>query len=871
MMMRRLLHRGSMLLAIQVLLVAGAHGQCRTDATPPNVILLVADDFGWSDLPFYNPPINWKNGVPDATNQYRHVRPELNRLTARLMAEPDGDFGDFQPAPLAPGETPPSSYPVIPLDAADIEDNKYVLAADCSGNPDDCPKDVLRGFGGLRDLSLGVTFSRFYAASAICASTRATIFSGRYPQRTGVNGNGGRLQPDEVTIAEYLMQGCNDLDLNPNVPDVQPPPCFGWRDNTGKCCTENPPGGVCASNKLAPCYQTGLIGKWHLGEEEGKTTPWDQGFHEFVGHPRGCCRGHFSRSPLTCSPGPNGDPLYVGPEPGGTCNGGDDALTSSRDCCDKDNKYYVPGRGDRLFLDNPLPCDDDQNEPKCSDSSSNAEAACLVDADCPGGFCWHGGYCLSGPSDGDQCSTDVQCADPSCAADCPDGPDCKSGCFYQHKCGCNYGVRAYRDLALNFIRRHCDEPFFLTVTYNATHIGHNAPFRTTRHYRTENVGSKAKFWGVTEELAAAVGRILEQLGDLGLADNTLVFFTADQGRPGGNYGSPTLRGGKGGVFDGGIRVGLLGRSKSGSTFGVDDLDAHLGSHVDILPTIAEASGHALSSLPTANVFDTCADGRACPADCPGQTCFRHYVDGRSFYGLLGSVPNPNPKPTPARDLTFATYGGIAVIARRGLVPTPTLGSQLCGYVAENADHVVIRGGSCASCTDCLNTPCQILGKVCVNNGAGHCVAGPGYNGPPVTGTCSADADCVDSGSICVHTPSGGGFERCKNGCSGGRSCVEAHTNCNRCLATAWKLKSGPSEGQPMPICGPTPPTPLEADHLYDLATNPEEQDNLDCKVGFPLVWCDMKRKLLNWDKCSFAAGCETQGCEGLPDPASCLP
>ena len=74
----------------------------------------------------------------------------------------------------------------------------------------------------------------------------------------------------------------------------------------------------------------------------------------------------------------------------------------------------------------------------------------------------------------------------------------------------------------------------------------------------------------------------------------------------------------------------------------------------------------------------------------------------------------------------------------------------------------------------------------------------------------------------------------------------------------------------MPVCGTPPPTPLEANRLYDLATNPEEQDNLDCKAGFPLVWCDMKRKLLNWDSCSFAASCEAQSCEGLVNPATCL-
>jgi hypothetical protein len=863
--MRRLFHRCSMLLAVQALLVPAVHAQCRTATAPPNVVLLVADDFGWSDLPFFNPPINWKDGTPVNTRQYRDVRPELNRLAARLIAKREnplqadpeaGELGTFARDPFVPGETAPDPYPVVPLDATpDPANHVYSHLPSCAPNMANCPNDVLKGFGGLRELSQGLTFSRFYAASAICASTRATIFSGRYPQRTGVHGNGGRLQPDEVTIAEHLIQGCPGQ------------ACFGWRDSGGNCCMVDPSGGACETNQLAPCYRTGLIGKWHLGEDEGRTTPWDQGFTEYVGHPRGCCRGHFSRSPLTCSPGPGGAPLYVGAENGGTCTS---SVVSSRECCDSENRYYVPGRGDRGGLQGTFPCNDDVNEPECSEGSSNAGDPCDADSDCPGGFCWRGGYCLSGNSVDFQCNTDVQCADASCEESC-EPADCKTGCFYEHKCGCNYGTRAYRDLALNFIRRHCDEPFFLTITFNATHIGHNAPHRTASHYRTDGVGSRNKFWGAVEELDAAAGRIVDELTTLGLADNTLVLFTADQGRPGGNYGDPTLRGGKGGVFDGGIRIGLLGRSRSGDSYGLDDLDAHLGSHVDILPTIAEAAGFPLSALPTQNVFGTCADNRGCPADCPTESCNRHYVDGRSFYGLLTGAADPGPTPTPARDLTFASYGGIAVVARRGLVPTPTPGARMCGYVDENADHIAIRGGSCVSCgaTCPSTTRCQILGKVCVATDGGTCRAPNGFIGTVDPTPCTSNRDC-DVGNTCVHPTPTGGFERCRTGCSGqGRVCAEVHVDCNECLDAAWKLKSGDGEGQPLPTACSLPLEGAETDALYDLATNPEEQASLDCKEAVPNIWCDLKRKLLNWDDCAADADCEGESCEGLATKPSC--
>jgi len=51
----------------------------------------------------------------------------------------------------------------------------------------------------------GIQFNRFYAGSAVCSPTRASVMTGRNPIRVGVpNANAGFLPPEEITISEAL-------------------------------------------------------------------------------------------------------------------------------------------------------------------------------------------------------------------------------------------------------------------------------------------------------------------------------------------------------------------------------------------------------------------------------------------------------------------------------------------------------------------------------------------------------------------------------------------------------------------------------------------------------------------------------------------
>jgi arylsulfatase A-like enzyme len=102
----------------------------------------------------------------------------------------------------------------------------------------------------------------------------------------------------------------------------------------------------------------------------------------------------------------------------------------------------------------------------------------------------------------------------------------------------------------------------------------------------------AVYAAMIESVDQAVGRILDTLEELDLADRTIVFFTSDNGGlQGPSTDNSPLRSGKGFPYEGGIRVPLIvrwpGRIKPGSQ------TAEPVSSIDLFPTILEAAGTAL--------------------------------------------------------------------------------------------------------------------------------------------------------------------------------------------------------------------------------------------------------------------------------------
>jgi arylsulfatase A-like enzyme len=168
--------------------------------------------------------------------------------------------------------------------------------------------------------------------------------------------------------------------------------------------------------------------------------------------------------------------------------------------------------------------------------------------------------------------------------------------------------------ACQFIERHRDRPFFL---YFATHYIHHPCVPNPRFWNTSEAGPRGDF---VQELDWSVGEVMKALDRFGLARDTLVLFSSDNGAtidnqfrtPEWNQKYPAdkekdhpfngpWRGGKYGAFEGGHRVPLLARWPERIAAGkVSDA---LISLVDLRATFAAMTGQSLSENDAVDSLD----------------------------------------------------------------------------------------------------------------------------------------------------------------------------------------------------------------------------------------------------------------------------
>ena len=154
----------------------------------------------------------------------------------------------------------------------------------------------------------------------------------------------------------------------------------------------------------------------------------------------------------------------------------------------------------------------------------------------------------------------------------------------------------YTAEAVKFIKANRDKPFFLYLPYTFPHT----PLHASKRFR--DTSRRGLYGDVVEEIDWSVGEILGTLRALGLADDTLVFFTSDNGpwlirnQHGGSAG--LLRGGKGSTWEGGIREPALawwpGSIEPGRS------EHALGSTMDIFTTCLKLAG---VEVPTDRIID----------------------------------------------------------------------------------------------------------------------------------------------------------------------------------------------------------------------------------------------------------------------------
>jgi arylsulfatase len=190
--------------------------------------------------------------------------------------------------------------------------------------------------------------------------------------------------------------------------------------------------------------------------------------------------------------------------------------------------------------------------------------------------------------------------------------------------GKQYTQDLFEAEALKFVRDHKDRPFLLYLPFTVPHLALQVPDDSLAEYKdkfpeTPYRGKqyqphdvpRAAYAAMVTRMDRTVGRVLDLLKELKLDRNTLVMFASDNGAIDAFAGTDAtffgalgnLRGMKGSLYEGGIRVPLIarwpGHIKPGTTSNLPV------AFWDLLPTLCEATGlktqaglDGLSILPT---------------------------------------------------------------------------------------------------------------------------------------------------------------------------------------------------------------------------------------------------------------------------------
>ncbi len=165
-----------------------------------------------------------------------------------------------------------------------------------------------------------------------------------------------------------------------------------------------------------------------------------------------------------------------------------------------------------------------------------------------------------------------------------------------------YATDVFKREALSFIAQSTAKPFFLYLAFNAPHSassfgkpGIQAPPEYLAMYAESTIPEKVRpFAAAVTCMDAAIGEILAALEISGRAQNTLILFLSDNGGS-GNGGNAPLKGSKGTMWEGGLRVPFIawwpGHIPAGKV-----TDAFLTS-LEFMPTLAAIAGAKSPPVP----------------------------------------------------------------------------------------------------------------------------------------------------------------------------------------------------------------------------------------------------------------------------------
>lgn len=191
-----------------------------------------------------------------------------------------------------------------------------------------------------------------------------------------------------------------------------------------------------------------------------------------------------------------------------------------------------------------------------------------------------------------------------------DGDDPTDQSQYEKYAGRDYAQDLMAEEALGFIRENQDNPFFLYLPFPVPHLALQVPEESVDEYdgafgeEEPYLGDRsylphrrplAAYAAMISRMDGQIGQIVDLIDELGLGENTLIIFTSDNGTTytGGVdaaffEATAGLRGLKGSVYEGGIRVPMIARWTGQIEAGA--VSDHISAFWDMVPTFAELAG-----------------------------------------------------------------------------------------------------------------------------------------------------------------------------------------------------------------------------------------------------------------------------------------
>ncbi|MHC4313782.1 MAG: sulfatase, partial [Planctomycetota bacterium] len=157
------------------------------------------------------------------------------------------------------------------------------------------------------------------------------------------------------------------------------------------------------------------------------------------------------------------------------------------------------------------------------------------------------------------------------------------------------------DESLKFIEQNHDGPFFLYLSHHTVHTPIQAKKEIIEKYKKKKPTAEHNnptYAAMIESMDESVGAVCDKLDELALSDNTVVFFFSDNGGYAKATSMAPLRGSKGMLYEGGIRVPMIARW-SGKIKAASSCDVPVIG-IDFYPTFLEMAG---APKPSGHILD----------------------------------------------------------------------------------------------------------------------------------------------------------------------------------------------------------------------------------------------------------------------------